>query len=123
MKLIIAGSRRLSPTQLDVFHLVKSVRWWSKHITEIVSGGCSTGVDVAAKRFASEQKIEYREFAADWDAHGKAAGPIRNRAMAQYADALLLIWDGNSRGSASMLAEARHAGLTIQQVIREVSDG
>lgn len=50
---------------------------------------------------------------ADWDAHGKAAGPIRNRKMAQEADALLLLWDGKSKGSASMLAEAKRTGLQI----------
>jgi hypothetical protein len=46
-------------------------------------------------------------FPAKWDKYGKAAGPLRNREMAAYADALILVWDGKSRGSANMLAEAK----------------
>lgn len=100
--------------------------------TEIVHGACPVGPDKTASSMGS--MLRYDEcvspnwvtadagttpFPADWDAHGKAAGPIRNREMAQYGDALLLIWDGKSRGSASMLKEARSAKLPIMQVIIE----
>ena len=33
---------------------------------------------------------------------GKRAGFVRNEQMAKYSDMLLLIWDGESRGSKSM---------------------
>lgn len=56
---------------------------------------------------ANEQGIPVVEFPADCKLHRKAAGPIRNEQMAQYADALILVWDGKSAGSSSMLGLAR----------------
>lgn len=48
------------------------------------------------------------------DGYGRAGGPIRNAKMAEYGDALLLIWDGKSRGSQSMLREATKRKLRVQ---------
>lgn len=132
MKLIIAGSRHIDLRETSKNHHTDVWRLAGLLLgafgdtdelfgsLEIVSGGCPDGVDAEAKRLADDcYDVKYREFPADWKTHGKAAGPIRNRQMAAYADALLLIWDGQSRGSASMLEEARKAGLRIVQVIIE----
>ena len=48
---------------------------------------------------------------------GKAGGPVRNAAMAEYGESLLLIWNCYSRGSASMKTEAVKRGLPIWEVI------
>lgn len=53
------------------------------------------------------------EFPADWNAHGKAAGPIRNQQMAQEADVLIAFWDGKSRGTKDMIEKATRAGLDM----------
>ena len=50
---------------------------------------------------------------ADWDKHGKAAGPIRNAEMAEVADALIAFWDGQSRETKSMIDLARKKGLQV----------
>ena len=57
-----------------------------------------------------------KTFLPDWKTKGRAAGPIRNKEMAIYADILLLIWDGKSRGSKSMKDEM----LKLQKPIYEV---
>ena len=95
-------------------------------VTEIVSGG-ATGVDACAKRLTQDKYPtdmigmrlvgKYKEFPANWENHGKAAGPIRNKQMAEYADALLLIWDGESRGSANMKKEIQKLKKPIYEVI------
>jgi hypothetical protein len=54
-------------------------------------------------------------FSADWDKLGKRAGVLRNEDMAKKADALVLIWDGESRGSANMLETARRYHLKIYE--------
>lgn len=85
---------------------------------EIVSGG-SGNMDKLGERWAIYNDAELRVFKvdeADWKKHGKAAGPIRNRQMAEYADALVLIWDGKSRGSKNMLEEAQKRGLRVIEV-------
>ena len=45
--------------------------------------------------------------------HGRAAGPIRNKEMANNADALIAFWDGQSRGTRSMINLARKMGLQV----------
>lgn len=84
---------------------------------EIVSGGCPTGPDAAAKLIPKYIGVTYKEFPADWEAYGKAAGPKRNQQMAEYGDALLLIWDGESRGSFNMLRNMIKLGKPVYEVI------
>lgn len=49
----------------------------------VVDGGCS-GVDTIAHGWAVGEGIETKRFSADWNA-GKAAGPLRNVAMLDWA--------------------------------------
>jgi hypothetical protein len=52
--------------------------------------------------------------ASDWEWNGSRAGPIRNRRMAQSADALIAIpLKGRRRGTDSMIREAKLCGLKI----------
>lgn len=114
MKLIIAGSRNLYPSFQFILNCVSMLN--INKITEVVSGGCE-GVDREGEHFASHMKLLIKKFSADWDKWGKSAGPRRNKQMAQYGDALLLIWDGNSRGSASMKEQAINYKLPIYEII------
>ena len=118
MKLIIAGSRDLMGMQSFDYHALEGLLYGVIELfpDEIVSG-CSGIIDNAAIKFAGYNDIKLSKFPADWTTHGKAAGPIRNRQMAEYGDALLLIWDGNSRGSASMLNEMEKLNKPVYEVI------
>jgi len=112
MKVIIAGSRDITDINLvyqSVHYAKKELQW---NITEVVSGGAK-GIDTLAEQFAEEQNIPLKVFPADWNTHRKAAGPIRNRKMAEYADALIAIWDGESRGTANMIQEAKNKNLKV----------
>ncbi len=88
----------------------------SNHDLEIVCG-MAKGIDLSGKRCAEYIGIPIKEFPADWGKHGKAAGHIRNTEMANYADALLLIWDGESRGSANMKYQMNQLGKPVYEVI------
>ena len=114
MKLIIAGSRCFAPRAEDIASFIRLHRLNS--IKEVIWGG-APGVDKGGARWAVAQKIELTEFPADWGKYGKVAGPIRNREMAQYADMLLLIWDGKSRGSANMKSEMEKLNKPIYEVV------
>jgi hypothetical protein len=88
---------------------------------EIVSGACDTGIitftrnnktkvygaDGLGERYADENKLPVKLFPADWDKHGKKAGPMRNLNMAQYATNALIFWDGFSRGAEDMILKAK----------------
>ena len=64
-----------------------------------------------------ELSIPIKQFIPDWDKYGKSAGMIRNKQMAEYATELLLIWVGESKGSAHMKKEAEKRGLKITEII------
>lgn len=57
--------------------------------------------------FARKNNIPIKVFLANWPEHGRAAGPIRNREMAEYADALIAFWDWKSAGTKNMIDEMR----------------
>lgn len=98
MKVIIAGSRNVNDYSL----VVQAVQRSGFTITEVVSG-CATGIDRMGEQWAIANNIPIKEMPADWNRHGNSAGPQRNRAMAEYADAAIVVWDGKSRGSRNMI--------------------
>jgi len=108
MRLVVAGSRSgsLSPADiacLDDIH--------NKHgVSEVVSGGAS-GIDAAGEAWAASRGIPVTYFPANWRKHGRAAGPIRNRSMAMYADAVALFPGG--RGTQSMRQQAALHGCRL----------
>ena len=109
-KLIVAGSRSFA----DEGRLFADLdRLLARRLpaVEIVCGGCPSGADALAVRYARSRGLALRLFPADWAALGRAAGPVRNRAMADYGHALIAYWDGQSRGTASMIGEAQARGL------------
>ena len=112
MKIIVAGSRDLYRPDL-VGEMLDEAGWKPTHIIS----GCARGADKAGEAWAQENGVEVIRMPADWGKHGRAAGPIRNREMAKIGDALAVIWDGKSRGTANMLEEARKRGLPVATAI------
>lgn len=109
MKVIIAGSRDIT----DYNIILKAIENADFNITEIVSG-CARGVDRLGERFANDCNLVIHKFPADWNGpHKKAAGFVRNAEMANFADALIAIWDGKSPGTKNMIELARKNNLKI----------
>ena len=111
MKTIIAGSRSFNDYEL-LFAILDNLDW---NITEIVSGGCY-GADLLGERWATSQNIPIKRFIPDWNKHSRAAGPIRNKQMAEYAEALVAFWNIESKGTKNMIETARKLGLKIKIV-------
>lgn len=108
MKVIIAGSRDIT----DISHVHNAFMGCGFSISEVVSG-MARGVDTLAIEFAKQIKVPVYGFPANWKKHGKGAGPIRNLEMANYAEALIAIWDGKSRGTEHMIKCAESKGLKV----------
>lgn len=111
MRTIIAGSR--SKRMSDVTAAMKACPW-ADEISEVVCG-MAAGADHCGAAWAAENEIPVKPFPAKWQQYGRGAGFIRNAEMADYASAVILVWDGASRGSANMLACAQRSGLRIFQ--------
>lgn len=72
---------------------------------KLVIHGGARGADTWMSNIAKNLGIEVRVFEADWDRHGKGAGPIRNREMANFLTdkrAIALMAPGG-KGTAHML--------------------
>ena len=113
MRVIIAGSRTIT----DLLELEKAITASgifldNGSITEVICGNAQ-GADEVGKLYAAFHNIPIKYFLPDWKAYGKAAGPIRNSQMAENADALILLWDGKSKGSQDMLNKANAKGLKV----------
>ena len=108
MKVIIAGSRGI----LDYNKVLDTVIESGFHISEVVSGK-AFGVDQLGEQYANENEIPIKYFPANWNEFGKRAGYLRNEEMAEYADALIAIWDGTSKGTQHMIQIAMNKGLKI----------
>jgi hypothetical protein len=121
MKTIIAGSRWIASPAARRF-LVKTIQELPWSITEVVSGR-ARGVDTMGEWWARVHDIPVRQFPAHWYPDGSkggidlGAGFKRNEEMAVYADALLAMWDGSSKGTKHMIDTARLHNLQIVRVI------
>ena len=115
-RVIIAGSRDFDDYLLLQDHADYMLS--RQEDIEIVSGGAS-GADALGERYAKDRGYKLKIFPADWVKYGRRAGPVRNREMAEYADALLAYWDGKSRGTKNMIEEARARGLKVSIKIFE----
>lgn len=82
----------------------------------IIVSGHASGADALGERYAQERGFGLETFPADWKAHGRAAGPIRNAQMASVAHALIAFWDGKSRGVMNMIDTAKKHNLQVAVV-------
>lgn len=104
MKIIIAGSRSIQDDQLVRLHVHAILSQFSINPSEIISGE-ATGPDKIGETYAVMMGIPLKKMPANWGLHGRSAGPIRNRQMAEYADMAIVFWDGESRGARNMMLE------------------
>lgn len=79
---------------------------------EIINGD-ARGADRLSSVWAESNNIPIRKFPADWDLHGKRAGPIRNSQMLREGtpDLVIAFLFPNSRGTRHMIDIAQKAGI------------
>ena len=85
----------------------------------VVISGTARGADRLGERYAREKGYRLRQFPADWDTHGRSAGPIRNGEMAKNADALIAFWNGHSSGTKNMIETAKRYDLPVRIILTE----
>lgn len=125
-KVIIAGSRDITLAPFAISEIIRLAGYETSStlaeiddkpvITEVVCGK-ARGIDTSGEEWAHTAGVHVMEFPANWGFHGKAAGPIRNKEMADYADDLVLIWNGRSTGSGSMKSIMLGVGKPVYEVI------
>lgn len=105
MKLLIAGSRSIKDFDLTP-HIPEDV-------TEIISGGAN-GIDTLAEKYADKHRLSKHILRPEYSKYGRKAAPIvRNKVMVELADAVLVIWDGKSKGTLSTINYAKEQGKKL----------
>jgi hypothetical protein len=114
-KLIVAGSRDFDNfpfLEMKLNHLLTNVT----DEIEIVSGG-ARGADKLGEQYAKKFNYKIKRFPARWKEFGRAAGPIRNGEMGDYAapdGACVVFWKNRSNGSRNMICVAKNKNLKLR---------
>ena len=90
MKLLIAGSRSI--TDFDLSDHIPA------EVDTIISGGAE-GIDRLAEQYADLHHLSKYIIRPRYDIYRRAAPIKRNEEMVKMADAVLVIWDGCSKGT------------------------
>jgi hypothetical protein len=111
---IVSGSRTI--TDYDVVKQVIESSPWFGSIAQVYVGDAK-GVDALVVRWCKENGIGYTIFRAEWGRYGRSAGPERNGEMIQQGgEALIAVWDGESKGTKDMMRQARKHSIPVHSV-------
>ncbi len=111
MKIAVVGSRTVFPSDEEL----------SKHLAfadEIVSGGAK-GVDSCAAKYARGHGIKLAEFLPEYERYHRSAPLVRNRQIVDYADQVIVFWNGVSRGSLFVINYAKQVKKPCKIVLME----
>jgi len=108
MRVVVCGGRDYD--NRDLVFLVLAVLQ-----PQVVIEGGASGADALARAWTKEVGNRLITIEADWETHGKAAGPIRNGWMLDRAPDLVLAFPGG-KGTENCIAQARARGIPVLRV-------
>lgn len=114
-RVIVAGSRQFTDYSLLCSELDRLLAYKFSEGVQIVCGE-ARGADSLGKQYALDRGLDVASFPANWNKYGNSAGYIRNKEMADNADALVVFWDGVSPGTKNMIEIAYSKKLPIRIV-------
>ncbi len=82
----------------------------------VIIHGAAPGADSLAGQYAVDRGLACEAFPADWQTHGRAAGPIRNARMLAEGKPDAVVAFPGGRGTANMIAQAEAARVVVQRV-------
>lgn len=105
LRILVTGSRNWADTQTiqRVMASIESANPDRKFT--LIEGGCPTGADAMAVREATRLGWAIETHNADWEHHGRIAGPMRNRKMVNSGVFVCIAFIKNSSRGATHLCE------------------
>lgn len=109
-RVLVCGGRDFAD-----YALVKSALSKLPAGTSFCHGG-ARGADALAQRFSTESCLPVRCFPAEWDKHGKGAGPIRNQRMLDEFKPNVVVAFPGGPGTSDMVSRAKRAGIEVREI-------
>lgn len=122
MKILICGGRDFTDELLFwgvMDNLSEEFDFDNNQPITIISG-CAKGADTMAINYAITCGWELEKYPADWNKHGKAAGPIRNQQMLDEGKPDLVVVFPGGKGTFDMKERASRQGYKVR-IINETS--
>ncbi len=113
-RIVIAGCRdyeNYAEAKAFIDFCISRIR---KSYDIVIVSGCASGADALGERYALENGFKVEKHPADWDTYGRSAGPRRNKQMAEVSDYVICFWDGESKGTKSMIDYAHKCGKPVK---------
>ena len=107
MKIAVVGSRCITAADISVY---------VSDGDEIVSGG-AIGVDSCAAEYAIKNGLKLKIFLPQYEKYGRAAPIVRNKEIVNYSDKIIAFWDGNSKGTLSVIKYAKKTGKLCEIIL------
>lgn len=84
---------------------------------DMVIHGAARGADQLAQVWVDKHGVDFMQYPAKWETHGKAAGPIRNAKMLLHGKPDLVVAFPGGKGTADMIAQATRAGIPVMRIL------
>lgn len=120
MRVLVCGSRYFR----DWYLMRDTLLEYFTGAGDVLIHGMAKGADQLSEAVLSHQfnelnnMIGVERYHANWDKHGRAAGPIRNAQMLKEGrpDLVIAFLAPNSSGTANMIAQAEKAGVPVKVI-------
>ena len=119
-RIIVCGGSKFDEYSLLESSLNKIFKEYSNDTIEIVSGHAK-GADSLGERYANGHNLKCTIFEANWKQYGRAAGPIRNSQMLEYAKQenpmVIAFWNGESHGTKDTINKAKKLNIRCEVIM------
>lgn len=119
LRIIVCGGRHFNDYERLKDEIDKVIAKFNRYVheIEIVSGHCA-GADQLGEQYARERGYPCKVFPANWEKHGRSAGPIRNSEMIQYASEVnvpivVAFVSPRSKGTKDTVRKAQKKGFKV----------
>lgn len=112
MKVLVCGGREFADRDA-VFDALDELHEGQDGPITLLIHGAARGADSLGGEWAASRKVPVRPYPADWEKHGRAAGPKRNQQMLDEGKPDLVVAFPGGNGTAHMVKIATDAGVRV----------
>jgi hypothetical protein len=116
VRILVTGSRKFTDRRVILRALFDTVAEWGDAVPTIVHGD-APGADQLAKKIARKHCWPTEPHPADWETHGRSAGPRRNIEMVKLGADICLAFLQNGEknvGTRHCATLAEQAGIPVR---------